>query len=317
MIRVLATAAIPRIGHEAFAGIGPIEQLEEDRAALAHADVLLVRGERLGAGDIAGARRLRVIARTGSGVDNIDVEAATRARVPVIYAPGSGARPVAEGTMALILAAAKRLGEQAAVLREGMWSERYQVVGRDLEGAVLGVVGLGQIGREVARFASAFGMRVIASDPARRTGGGEEAGMRLVSLHELAAGSDIVTIHCPLTDATRGLVGRDFVKRMKDGAILVNVARGEIVASEEVLIEALDRGKLAAVALDVYENEPPSPMSPLLGDPRVVCTPHTVGLTQSWNERVFADLAADTARLLAGERPLHVVNPQVVSAGRG
>jgi D-3-phosphoglycerate dehydrogenase len=315
MIRVLATAAIPRIGHEAFAGIGRIEQLEEDRAALAQADVLLVRGELLRAEDIADARGLRVIARTGSGVDNIDIEAATLAQVPVIYAPGAGARPVAEGTLALMLAAAKRLGEQAAVLRSGAWVDRYKVVGRDLDGAVLGVVGFGQIGREVAKLASAFGMEVIACDP-DEPAAGAGCGTRFTSLSELAARADVVTLHCPLTDATRGLIDRSFIDGMKDGAILVNVARGEIVAGEHLLLHALDRGKLAAVALDVYEHEPPSRSSPLLRDPRVVCTPHTVGLTRSWNERVFADLAADTARLLAGERPLHVVNPQVVTAGR-
>jgi D-3-phosphoglycerate dehydrogenase / 2-oxoglutarate reductase len=315
MTRVLATAAIPRVGHEAFACIGPIEQLEDDPAALADADVLLVRGEPLRAEDIAGARGLRVIARTGSGVDNIDIEAATRARVPVIYAPGAGARPVAEGTIALMLAAAKRLGEQTALLRSGAWADRYQVVGRDLQSAVLGVVGFGQIGREVARLASALGMEVIAYDPGESVGGAN-SGARFTSLSELAANSDVVTLHCPLTDATRGLIDGPLVESMKDGAILVNVARGEIVDGEQLLLEALERGKLAAVALDVYEHEPPSPSSPLLQDPRVVCTPHTVGLTRSWNERVFADLAADTARLLAGERPLHVVNPQVVRAGR-
>jgi D-3-phosphoglycerate dehydrogenase / 2-oxoglutarate reductase len=312
MTRVLATAAIPPIGHEAFAEIGPIEQLGDDGASLEHADVLLVRGERVGADELARTRGLRVIARTGSGVDNIDVEAATRARVPVIYAPGVGARPVAEGTMALMLAAAKHLGELAGVLRTGAWAERSQVVGRDLEGALLGIVGLGQIGREVAQLAAAFGMEVIASDPDERAGDGH-SGMRLVPLSELAERADVVSLHCPLTETTRGLVDRGFIDRMKDGAILVNVARGEIVAGEELLLDALDRGKLAAVALDVFAHEPPSPSNPLLNDPRVICTPHTVGLTQSWNRRVFADLAADTARLLAGERPLHVVNPQVVA----
>jgi D-3-phosphoglycerate dehydrogenase / 2-oxoglutarate reductase len=316
MTRVLATSAIPAIGHRAFAGIGPIEQLDDDRASLRHADVLLVRGERLDADDIAGARELRVIARTGSGVDNIDVEAATRSQVPVIYAPRAGARPVAEGTMALMLAAAKRLGEHAGVLRAGAWAERYEVVGRDLEGAVLGIVGLGQIGREVARLASAFGMEVIASDPDERAGAAG-AGMRVVPLAELVARADIVTLHCPLTDHTRGLIDRRFVDRMKHGSILVNVARGGIVAGEEVLLDALERGKLAAVALDVFEDEPPSPSSPLLSDPRVICTPHTIGLTRSWNERVFSGLAADTARLLAGESPLHVVNPEVFEAARG
>jgi D-3-phosphoglycerate dehydrogenase / 2-oxoglutarate reductase len=316
MTRVVATAAIPRVGHEAFAGIGPIEQLGNDPAALAEADVLLVRGEPLSAEDIARARGLRIIARTGSGVDNIDIEAATRARVPVIYAPGAGARPVAEGTIALMLAASKRLGEQAALLRSGAWADRYQVVGRDLQGAVLGVVGFGQIGREVAALASALGMEVIAHDPGE-SAGGADSDTRFTSLPELAASSDVVTLHCPLSDATRGLIDRPIIDSMKDGAILVNVARGEIVDGEQLLLDALERGKLAAVALDVYEHEPPSPSSPLLRDPRVVCTPHTVGLTRSWNERVFADLAADTARLLAGERPLHVVNPQVVRAGRG
>jgi D-3-phosphoglycerate dehydrogenase / 2-oxoglutarate reductase len=316
MTRVVATAAIPRVGHEAFAGIGPIEQLGNDPAALAEADVLLVRGEPLSAEDIARARGLRIIARTGSGVDNIDIEAATRARVPVIYAPGAGARPVAEGTIALMLAASKRLGEQAALLRSGAWADRYQVVGRDLQGAVLGVVGFGQIGREVAALASALGMEVIAHDPGE-SAGGVDSDTRFTSLPELAASSDVVTLHCPLSDATRGLIDRPTIDSMKDGAILVNVARGEIVDGEQLLLDALERGKLAAVALDVYEHEPPSPSSPLLRDPRVVCTPHTVGLTRSWNERVFADLAADTARLLAGERPLHVVNPQVVRAGRG
>jgi D-3-phosphoglycerate dehydrogenase len=316
MTRVVATAAIPRVGHEAFAGIGPIEQLGNDPAALAEADVLLVRGEPLNAEDIARARGLRIIARTGSGVDNIDIEAATRARVPVIYAPGAGARPVAEGTIALMLAASKRLGEQAALLRSGAWADRYQVVGRDLQGAVLGVVGFGQIGREVAALASALGMEVIAHDPGE-SAGGADSDTRFTSLPELAASSDVVTLHCPLSDATRGLIDRPIIDSMKDGAILVNVARGEIVDGEQLLLDALERGKLAAVALDVYEHEPPSPSSPLLRDPRVVCTPHTVGLTRSWNERVFADLAADTARLLAGERPLHVVNPQVVRAGRG
>jgi D-3-phosphoglycerate dehydrogenase len=314
MTRVLATAAIPPIGHEAFAAIGPIEQLGVDRVSLRDADVLLVRGEHLCADDIAAAGRLRVIARTGSGVDNIDVEAATRAQVPVIYAPGAGARPVAEGTMALMLAATKRLGEHAEVLRSGGWAERYHVVGRDLEGAVLGVVGLGQIGREVARLASAFGMEVIASDPEHA--GATDPGMRVVSLAELAESADIVSLHCPLTDHTRGLIDHRFVDRMKDGSILVNVARGGILAGEEVLLDALERGKLAAVGLDVFEEEPPSPASPLLRDPRVVCTPHTIGLTRSWNERVFAALAADTARLLEGTPPLHVVNPEVLGAAR-
>ena len=166
-MRIVATAEVPPVAREAFARLGEIEVAAAgDCNAIARAEVLIVRGTRLDAATLARAGGLRAIARTGAGFDNVDVEAATRLRVPVVYAPGIGSRPVAEGTLALILAAAKRLRELGAVVHERGWATRYGVVGLDIDGACLGVIGYGAIGREVARLCAALGMHVIAHDPA-------------------------------------------------------------------------------------------------------------------------------------------------------
>jgi D-3-phosphoglycerate dehydrogenase / 2-oxoglutarate reductase len=235
----------------------------------------------------------------------VDVEAATRLRVPVVYAPGIGSRPIAEGALALILAAAKRLRELGAVVHESGWAARYGVVGLDIEGACLGVVGFGAIGREVARLCSALGMHVLAHDPASE-------GAELVSLAELAARADVITLHCALTGRTRGLVDRNFLAGVKPGAILVNASRGEVVEDEDVLADALVSGRLSAVAMDVFPTEPPDASHRLYRDPRVICTPHTVGLTRRWNEQVFQALADGVERVLAGRRPANLLNPEAL-----
>ena len=276
--------------------------------AIASAEVLIVRGTRLDAALLARADRLRAIARTGAGYDNVDVEAATRLRVPVVYAPGIGSRPVAEGTLALILAAAKRLRQLGAVVHERGWATRYGVVGLDIEGACLGVVGFGAIGREVARLCAALGMEVIAHDPASE-------GVELVSLAELTARADVITLHCALTGRTRGLVDRRFLAGVKPGAILINASRGEVVEDEDVLADALVSGRLSAVALDVFPTEPPDASHRLYRDPRVICTPHTVGLTQRWNDEVFRSLARGVEGVLAGRRPGNLLNPDAISVG--
>jgi D-3-phosphoglycerate dehydrogenase / 2-oxoglutarate reductase len=308
-VRIVATAEVPPVAHEAFARLGEIEVAAAgDRHALARAEVLIVRGTRLDATLLARAGRLRAIARTGAGYDNVDVDAATRLGVPIVYAPGIGSRPVAEGTLALILAAAKRLRELGAVVHESGWAGRYGVVGLDIDGACLGVVGYGAIGREVARLCSALGMNVIAHDPdAKRTA-------EMVSLTELLARADVITIHCALNDRTRGLVDRKFLAGVKTGAIFVNAARGEIVADEDVLADALRSGRLSTIALDVFSTEPPDLRHRLYADPRVICTPHTVGLTQRWNEEVFRSLAHGVERVLAGQRPVNLLNPEAISA---
>lgn len=308
-MRIVATAEVPPVAREAFARLGEIEVAAAGVGhAIAGAEVLIVRGTRLDAALLARAGRLRAIARTGAGYDNVDVEAATRLGVPIVYAPGIGSRPIAEGTLALILAAAKRLRELGAVVHESGWGSRYGVVGLDIDGACLGVVGYGAIGREVAQLCSALGMHVIAHDP------DAAHSPEMVSLPELLARADVITIHCALNDRTRGLVDPRFLARVKAGAILVNAARGDIVESEDALADALLTGRLSAVALDVFPTEPPPPEHRLYTDPRVICTPHTVGLTRRWNEEVFHALARGVEGVLAGQRPVNLLNPDAISA---
>jgi D-3-phosphoglycerate dehydrogenase / 2-oxoglutarate reductase len=240
------------------------------------------------------------------------VEAATRCGIPIVYAPGVGSQPVAEGTVALMLAAAKRLRELAAVVHDAAWASRYEIAGLDLDGACLGIVGFGSIGRRVARLGRGLGMHVIAHDPAL---GYRPVDAQVVVLDELVARADVISLHCELTERTRGLVDRTLLGRVKPGAILVNVARGEIVESEDALADALASGRLSAVALDVFPSEPPDPRHRLYADPRVICTPHAVGLTARWNEQVFRSLARGVESVLAGGLPGNVLNPEAL-AGR-
>jgi phosphoglycerate dehydrogenase-like enzyme len=312
-VRIVATAEVPAVARLAFAALGEIVV----RASFAEeplTEVLIVRGTRLDGETLANLPELRAIARTGAGYDNVDVAAATRRGVPIVYAPGVGSQPVAEGTVALILAAAKRLRELGTMVEHGAWASRYEVVGLDIEGACLGLVGYGSIGQRVARLCRLLGMETIAYDPALDPLAEPHA--ELVALEELLERADVITLHCGLTDATRGLVDRRLLARVKPGAILVNVARGQIVESEDVLADALASGQLSAVALDVFPSEPPTPGHPLYADPRVICTPHAVGLTARWNEQVFASLARDVRSVLAGGLPANVLNPEALSADR-
>jgi D-3-phosphoglycerate dehydrogenase / 2-oxoglutarate reductase len=311
-VRIVATAEVPAIAREAFAGLGEIVvNGAADGPSVAGAEVLIVRGTPLDAALLARAPRLRAIARTGAGYDNIDVAAATRRRVPVVYAPGMGSQPVAEGAVALILAAAKRLRQLGTLVHGRDWESRYEVVGLDIDGACLGVVGLGAIGRQVARLCSGLGMRVIAHDPAVDRLSAAE--VELVPLAQLVAQADVITLHCELNERTRGLVDRTLLSHVKPGAILVNVARGEVVESEDVLADALVTGRLSAVALDVFPTEPPQTRHRLYTDPRVICTPHVVGLTRRWNEEVFRALASGVESVLAGELPGNLLNPEAMN----
>ena len=311
-MRVVATADVPPVAREAFAPLGEIQVDGETGCALREAEVLIVRGTRLDGALIEEATLLRAIARTGAGYDNLDVAAATRRGIPIVYAPDVGSRPIAEGTLALMLAAAKRLREMGEVVHTAAWGSRYEVVGMDLQGACLGIVGLGSIGRRVAALCEALGMRVIAHDPA--PAGADGAGIELVSLAELVARADVISLHCSLTERTRGLVDRAFLSRVRPGAVLVNVARGEMIESEDVLADALVSGRLSAVALDVHPSEPPEAGHRLYSDPRVICTPHSVGLTRRWNDEVFHSLAQGVQSVLAGERPPNLLNPEAMRA---
>jgi D-3-phosphoglycerate dehydrogenase / 2-oxoglutarate reductase len=309
-MRVVATAEVPDVARKAFAALGEIVVDPDDTDA----EILIVRGTRLDADDLARLADLRVIARTGAGYDNLDVQEATRRGIPIVYAPGVGSQPVAEGTVALILAAAKRLRELGAVVEGGEWATRYDVPLLDLDGACLGIIGFGSIGRRVARLSRGLGMDVIAYDPAHARF--SDPLVELVDLEELLERADVITLHCDLTDDTRALIDRRLLERVRPGAILVNVARGQIVESEDALADALATGRLSAVALDVYPSEPPHPAHRLYADPRVICTPHAVGLTVRWNAQVFHSLARGVAALLAGELPANLLNPEALSGPR-
>ena len=300
------------MAREAFASLGEIEVSGD--GDLDDAEVLIVRATPVGAVSIQSAARLRVIARTGAGFDNVDVDAATRAGIPIVYAPEVGSRPIAEGTVALILAAAKRLRELGDIVHSTAWESRYEVFGLALEGACVGIVGLGAIGRRVASLCRALGMVVIAHDPAPTSPAGDP--VELVSLAELVARADVITLHCALTEHTRGLVDRTLLSQTKPGAVLVNAARGAMVESEDVLAEALASGRLSAVALDVHPSEPPRVAHRLYRDPRVISTPHAVGLTQRWNEEVFNCLADGVIRVLAGDHPPNLLNPEALAHRR-
>jgi glyoxylate reductase len=233
------------------------------------------------------------------GIDHIDLAAATSRGIPVGHTPGVLTETTADLSFALLLAAARRIPEAERFVRDGRWTSARRwapdmFVGRDVHGAVLGVIGLGAIGQAVARRAQGFGMTVLGWTPSGRAVPGVES----VGFDELLARSDFVSVHVALADETRGLLGAEQIASCKPGAVLVNSARGGIV-DEAALAEALASGRLSAAALDVFESEPLDPASPLLEAPNLVLAPH-IGSASIATRRRMADLAV--ANLLAGLR---------------
>ena len=274
-------------------------------ADVASADALIVRsGTQVDAELIAAAPHLRVIGRAGSGVDNIDLDAATRAGVLVVNASDANTISAAEHTMALLLAQARHIVRADAALREGRW-EREQFRGVELHGKTLGVIGLGRIGTLVAQRASAFGMRILACDPYVAEDRARRLGVDLVDLDTVLAESDFVTVHVPRTKETEGLIGEKEFTKMKPGALLVNVARGGIV-DEGALADAVRAGTIAGAAVDVFAVEPATD-SPLFALHGVVVTPHLGASTNEAQDRAARAVAASVADALAGE-PVAAVN---------
>jgi D-3-phosphoglycerate dehydrogenase / 2-oxoglutarate reductase len=297
---IVATGPVHPVAEEI---LGPITA-RDWRTLLAEADALIVRGDAHVSGeDIAAATRLRAIGRSGIGVDNVDLAAATAQRIPVVVAPGAGARAVAEGALTLALALLKHLPELDRAFREGDWAARDRVELADVAGSTLGIVGYGRIGRELGDLARAVGMHVLAHDPHV-----DEASTPLDALFE---NSDVVSMHAPLTEETHGLVGADLIARAKPGLILLNLARGGLVSSLDDLLAGLESGRLGGVGLDVFDPEPPDPAHPLFRHPRVLVAPHALGFTRSAREAVFRTMAEGVAAALRGERPQHVANPEI------
>jgi D-3-phosphoglycerate dehydrogenase len=288
-----------------------------ERAALLDAiaghDALIVRSEtRVDEELLSRAPSLRVIGRAGAGLDNIDVEAATHRGVLVMNTPGANAVATAEHTWALLLALARRLPAATRSLESGEW-ERSRFTGVQMAGKTIGIVGLGRVGREVARRAQGFGMRVLGCDPYLAADQAEELRVELADLDRLLDESDVVSLHAALTEETRGLIDGSRIERMKPGALLVNCARGELV-DETAVARALDEGRLAGAAFDVFATEPPA-ANPLIGREDVVATPHLGASTFEAQRDVSVQIVDQVLAALRGEDFRNAVNLPFLATG--
>lgn len=273
---------------------------------------LLVRTAEIPASVIEAGRALRVIARHGVGYDNVDVAAATRRKIPVCITPRANAVSVAEHVLALMMALTKKIVPYDRATRTNNWEIRNNYSAMDLDGKILGVIGMGRTGTLVCQKAkAAFNMDVLVHSPRASREMIEKAGGKKVSgIHELLKVSDIVTLHVPLTGETGGLIGEAEFHMMKPSAFLINCARGPLV-NEGALFRALKDGIIAGAGLDVFDPEPPKVDNPLLGLTNVVLSPHSAGLTAECVMRMASQAAQTIIDVLEGRRPEGVINPEV------
>lgn len=290
---------------------------EEERPKLASLirsfDALIVRSATTVDADLlAAAKRLRVVGRAGIGVDNVDVGAATERGILVVNAPTANLVSATEHTFALLLTMMRNVSAAHHSVRSGEW-QRKRFQGAELQGKTLGIIGLGRIGQSVAYRARAFGMTTIAFDPFLDASAARRIDVEMMSIEEILAQADVVTLHTPLTDQTRNLLDRERIAKMKPGSYLVNCARGGIV-DEEALLEALESGRLAGAALDVFAQEPPTD-SALTNHPKVVATPHIGAQTREAQERVATETAQMVLDALGGSLSVTAVNLPFAAAG--
>ncbi len=290
-------AATPELEVASVAG-KPREELER---ALAGADALIVRSEtRVTADLLTRAPNLRVIARAGTGVDNIDVHAATRRGIAVMNAPGANTVSAAEHAMGLLLALVRHIPWAAEAMRRGEW-DRKRFEGTELRGKTMGIVGLGRIGGHVAQLARAFGMQVTGHDPYLAPERAAELQVKLLPLDQLLRQADVVTLHVAHTDQTHHLMNADRLQLMKPTAVVINTARGELV-DEQALVEAITAKRIGGAAIDVFAVEPVPADSPLRRLDRVILTPHLAASTAEAQERVSLEICgAVRDALLAGD----------------
>jgi len=272
-------------------------------------EALIVRSRTKVTADVIGkAAKLKVIARAGVGVDNIDVAAATKRRIPVVNAPAASTISVAELALAHMLSLARHIPQADRSVKAGRWDKKM-FEGTELHGKTLGLIGSGRIGAEVAKRAHAFGMRVISYDPYLPPNLAAERGIELTALEAVLLDADFLSIHAALTDETRHMIGPKQLALLKKSAYLVNCARGEIV-DEAALAAAIRNGEIAGAAIDVFEKEPPAG-SPLLAVEPTSFTPHLGASTKEAQVRVGETVADDVFRVLAGQKPEFCVNPDV------
>ena len=279
---------------------------------LAVCDALIVRSAVQVTGEVlAKAPKLRIIGRAGVGVDNVDLDAATAAGVLVMNTPGGNAVSVAEHTLALMLAMARHIPQATVSTKAGKW-EKKNLMGHELRGKTLGIVGLGSIGREVVKRARAFEMRILASDPYVTSQIARDLNVELLPLPELYAQSDYITLHVSLTPETTGLLGKEAFALMKQGVRIVNCARGELI-DEGALADAVKAGKIAGAALDAFSAEPPPAGFPLFELPSLLATPHIGGSTEEAQEIVGVRIAEQVVEYLKSGVVLNAVNMPALS----
>lgn len=274
------------------------------------ADAIIAGMELITARVLDAAPRLKIVARRGVGYETVDLDAATRRGVPVTITAGALTDAVADHTIALLLAVARRIPSLDRGVKAGGWDRPPTV---DVHGKTLGILGFGAIGRAVARRAAGFGMRLLACDILPDVAVAASLGVTLTDLDTLLVESDFVTIHVPLTPATRGMIDEAALRRMKPAAYLINTSRGAVL-DETALLAALREGRLAGAGLDVFRDEPVQDLS-LAGLDQVVATPHVASHTVETLARMERSCADAVLAALRGERPIHVVNPQVYDRG--
>jgi D-3-phosphoglycerate dehydrogenase len=300
-----AKAALARIDPELR--VANSTSADDILAVARDADAILVTYAKLPGELLRQLRRCKAIGRFGLGVDNIDIAAAAKIGITVTYVPDYCMQEVSDHAMALLLALARKVPQSNALVQAGRWDMPAVVPIHRLAGRVLGLVGFGNIPRALAPKAKAFGLRVVAHDPYASQHALAAAGVEGMSFDRLLEISDFVSIHAPLLPATRGLFNADVFRKMKQGACLINTARGPLV-DEDALLAALDSGRLAGAALDVVAVEPLPKQSRLIGRDNVVLTPHAGFYSVEALNELQTKCAADVARVLSGEKPVYPVN---------
>jgi len=295
--------------------VGSPEQLIHHLSSIPEVNILLVHVAPVTIDVIKACKKLSIIGCLRANPVNVDVDAATLMGIPVLNTPGRNAVAVAEFVIGAIIAYIRNISKADTLLKNGLWKYDfyyYEYAGFELKGKTLGIIGFGQVGREVAKRAKAFDMNILVYDPYVQSSFIESFGAKSTTLEHLLRESDILSVHCVLTEETHHLISEKELRMMKPHAIIVNTARGGII-DEKALILALKNKIIAGAILDVFEDEPLSPDSPLLKLENVMVTPHIAGAAKDVVYRASSMIAEDIKRILEGQKPLYCVNPQILS----
>jgi len=311
MATILVSHGVPAEGFKLLEGHNlvipaPLSSFSKDelKEKIAEADAIVAVGK-LPRETIQAGKKLKIIANYGAGYDNVDIQAAAECGIPVTNIPHTVTYDTAELAIGLMMAVSRRIGEMTVRMRQEVPESLFGVgrhMGRSLRGQTLGIIGCGRIGRQTAQIAKALGMKVLGYS--RR--GADPETVQPADLETLLRESDIISLHCPLTDETRGLIGKEAIEKMKDGVMIINTARGPVVDAQ-ALTEALKSGKVAGAGLDVFPREPHVPQE-FLELPNVVCTPHIGSNTSQTRDEMARACSRQILDVLAGKRPENIVN---------